>query len=247
MSYTVFSGYYDLLTRDVDYPRRALYLNQIIRGELDAPALLLDLACGTGSLAIEFDRLGYDVIGVDGSQEMLTLAYQKSMEAGCRILFLHQRMEELDLYGTVDAAVCALDSINHITEPEALSQVFERLALFVRPGGLLVFDANTPYKHRKILGDNVFVREEGPVYCVWQNALEPETDTVRIALDFFCQDGECYRRQSESFAERAYSRRQLTGRLEQAGFHLLAVYEGDTFEPVKRTSLRAVYVARRNE
>lgn len=115
------------------------------------PETLLDLACGSGSLSLELASRGVDVIGVDGSEDMLSLAMAKAARGDLELMFLEQDMRELDLFGTVSGAVCLLDSLNHITNTAGLAEVFRRLGLFIEPGGLLVFDANTPYKHREIL------------------------------------------------------------------------------------------------
>lgn len=243
MSYHAFAAYYDRLMEQVDYRRRAQYFNAILKQHLGAveKPILLDLACGTGSLSVELSRLGYDVIGVDGSADMLSEAAPKGTES---VLWLCQDFCSLDLYGTVDAAVCALDSLNHLTDEAALETAIGRVALFTAPGGVFVFDVNTPYKHREVLGQNTFVYDLGDLYCVWQNTTD-ETLLTEITLDFFVREESLYARDGESFCERGYEHETLAGILDRAGFELLAVYAGDTFEPVGETTQRAVYVARR--
>ncbi len=245
MSYHVFASYYDRLTCEVDYRQRAHYFDQLIRQHITVTdeTILLDLACGTGSLTTELSCLGYDVIGVDASADMLSVAMSKST-AGKRILYLCQDSAELDLYGTIDVAVCALDSLNHITDAEKLQKTFEKVSLFTAPGGLFVFDVNTEYKHREILGNQTFVYDLDDLYCVWQNTTD-ETLTTEISLDFFVRQGEQYFRESESFCERAWPRKQLCNLLERTGYELLKIYEGDTFQPIGPQSQRAVYVARK--
>ena len=136
-SYSRFADYYDALTRNVDYKKRASYFHQILSGQNLPGNILLDLACGTGSLSVEFSRLGYDVIGVDASEDMLSQALQKKSELNLDIIFLCQTMQELDLYGTVDGAVCALDSLNHITNPTGLQKALDRVSLFCTRRGRL--------------------------------------------------------------------------------------------------------------
>lgn len=133
---------------------------------------------------MELAARGKEVIGVDASPEMLSQAREKSGECQPPVLYLCQEMEELDLYGTVDAAICMLDSLNHLEGEEALGQALHRLQYFVEPGGLFLFDMNTPYKHREVLGDNTFVYDTDQVYCVWQNTWSPEEGAVDIDLDF---------------------------------------------------------------
>ena len=157
-------------------------------------------------------------------------------------------MQVLDLFGKIDAALCTLDSINHLTEPDDVRETFRRLGTFIRPGGMFIFDVNTVYKHREILADNSFVYEYPDVFCVWQNSLDEETDTVDIMLDFFeeNEDG-TYERTSEDFSERAYSLDELSKWLGDAGFDIENIYDGMTDEPVREDSERAVIAARRRK
>lgn len=243
--YGTFARFYDRLNTEVDYEQRADYFCRLIGRHYGGEGrLLLDLGCGTGSLSFPLAERGWDVIGIDASGEMLSFAMQKlaAFEGEPRPLFLRQRMERLDLFGTVDIALCALDSINHITDPGQLAQAFRRLALFVETGGLFVFDANTIYKHQQVLDRSTFVFDEGDVYCVWQNAM-CDSRTVEITLDFFEQTGEgSYRRSTECFCERAYSSEELRQFGEAAGFQLLAVYAADSFAEPKGDTQRLVYV-----
>ena len=246
MPYNAFAAFYDSLTGNVSYGERAAYFDQIIKQYQEGPGLLLDLASGTGSLSLELAALGYDVIGVDGSADMLSVALQKAAQQEQEVLFLCQDMTRLDLYGTIDVAVCALDSINHLTDPRRVQRVFSKVSLFLNLGGLFLFDVNSPYKHRQVLGNNTFVYDEEKVFCVWQNALEEETDTVTIRLDFFEKEEDgSYQRSGEEFRERAYSREELDRMLDAAGFQVEAIYQGDTFDPPTATSERLVYVARK--
>ncbi len=242
--YGGFYCFYDRLTENVGYPARAAYFDELIRRWAARPAeLVLDLACGTGSLSLELARLGYDVIGVDGSPDMLAEAMEKKLRQQADVLFLCQDMDGLDLYGTVDAAVCALDSLNHITDAGTVQQVFDRVSLFLAPGGVFLFDVNSLYKHREILAGQTFVYDFGDLYCVWQNACE-DGETVDISLDIFAQEeGEGYRRYTESFSERAYSHEQILEFIEKSGMKLLAVYGDDTFNPPAGTSQRLIYAA----
>ncbi|WP_040197704.1 class I SAM-dependent DNA methyltransferase [Candidatus Soleaferrea massiliensis] len=240
--YHKFAEYYDLLTADVDYKSRAGYFNRIIRQHLPDAKLLLDLGCGTGSLSVELAACGYDVIGIDASEEMLSKAMQKSPP---EILYLCQDMREIDLYGTIDAAVCALDSINHLEDEEDVLDTFQGVSLFSNPGALFVFDVNTPYKHREVLADNSFVYETDAVFCTWQNTYHQEDDVVEIDLDFFEPDGQCYRRYSEYFCERAYQPEQLEMLLEKAGFELLHIHHEDSLDEPKPDSERLIFVARK--
>ncbi len=243
--YSSFASFYDPLTLNIDYQRQADYYQEIFRRFGQQPKLLLDLACGTGSLTVELMRRGIDVIGADASTQMLSIASGKAGEAGFAPLLLCQPMQKLDLYGTVDAAVCMLDSLNHLTRPEDVRETFRRLHLFVEPGGLFVFDVNTPYKHRFVLGNNTFVYDVDEVFCAWRCTCREWT--VSIELDFFEREKGLYRRSSERFCERAYPDEDLRAWLGEAGFDVLDVYEDFSFRPVREESERAVYVVRRGE
>lgn len=242
--YGVFAEFYDRLTTDVAYGSWADYLLSLFekhgRGR---PETLLDLACGSGSLSLELASRGVDVIGVDGSEDMLSLAMAKAARGDLELMFLEQDMRELDLFGAVSGAVCLLDSLNHITNTAGLAEVFRRLGLFIEPGGLLVFDANTPYKHREILGDNAFVFEEEDFLCVWRNRFIGRTCEVEMTLDFFVEEGGLYERMTDVVRERAYSLSTWERLLKEADFELLAVYGERTEEPPTEDCQRWVLVA----
>ena len=241
-----FARFYDSLTEDVDYGAKADFLLNIAGRFKDRCELVLDLACGTGSLALELSRRGKEVIAVDGSPEMLARAMEKSTGAQPAILYLCQDMEELDLYGTVDLSICMLDSLNHVEGRERLREVFRRVALFTEPGGLFLFDANTPYKHSKVLADSTFVYDEESFYCIWQNDYDPQDGSVDIGLDFFVSQGnDRYRRFREEFREYCYSTQEMAEMAEEAGFQVLEMLGDYRMEPPGREEQRVVYVTRR--
>ena len=246
-SYGDFAYYYDMLTENVDYDKRCEYICGLLAENGISEGILLDLACGTGTMSLMFADKGYDVVGVDGSEEMLTQAQEKKMESGADVIFLCQRMEELDLFGTINAAVSTLDSINHVTDEDTVKEIFRRVSLFMEDKGIFLFDVNTPYKHREILGDNTFIYDLDEVYCVWQNSTD-ESLLTTISLDLFEkdeEDEETYYRYSEEFSERAYDLDDIRVWLEDCRFEVVAVYEEMTKESVKADTQRAVFVARK--
>ncbi len=248
MSYNCLASFYDSLTENVDYAVRSAYISNFFIRYGITEGILLDLACGTGKIGIAFAQKGYDVIGVDASPDMLCKAQENAAQAGCSsILYLCQRMEDLDLYGTIRGCVCSLDSINHLLHEAAVLAAFQKVALFMEPGGIFVFDVNTVYKHQYVLGNQTFVYEEEDVFLVWQNQYDADTQTVDITLDLFEQDGEAYVRETECFAERAYPIETITGLLEQSGFEVLHIYDELTECPPKEDSQRVYLVARRKE
>lgn len=244
--YGSFAEYYDSLTSNVDYRKTAEYVSDILSENGINKGILLDLACGTGTMSLIMAQKGYDVIGVDNSPEMLGEAREKALEAGEDILFLCQDMCSIDLYGTVDCTVCLLDSLNHLESEEELLEAFKRVSLFTVPGGLFVFDVNTEYKHKYVLGDNTFVYDNDDVYCVWQNEYDDESKTVEIFLDFFQEENGLYRRSSEYFAERAFSDSDIKNLLSEAGFTDIKAYGELRKTAPSDTEERVFYVARKD-
>ena len=243
-AYDVFAAYYDALTGDVGYAERAAYLRKILVRSGVRDGTVLDLACGTGSMTLVMAKFGYEMIGVDASAEMLSASQHKAFAAGFDVLFLCQPMQRLDLYGTVRGTICTLDSLNHLTRPEDVRETIRRIALFTEPGGVFVFDVNTPYKHREILANNTFVRESEDVFCVGQNELL-DGDTVQITLDFFERDGDVYIRSREQFCERAYEIVWLQSVLEEYGFTVEAIFGEGTQELPRPDAQRVVIAAKK--
>lgn len=241
--YRCFANFYDKLTGNVEYKKRAEYFRTLLSALNMNGGILLDLACGTGSLLLEMEKYGYDVIGVDSSPEMLSVAQTKAAEAGQKPLLLCQDMQSLDLYGTVDAVICSLDSINHLTNPEDVKKTFNRVSLFLNPGGAFIFDVNTIYKHKNILADNVFVYDLEDVYCVWQNRFDEKTAAVDITLDFFEENSGAYYRSTESFAERAYPLEEIEAWLKDSGLEVKGIYEELKQTPPAETAQRVVFCA----
>ena len=246
MSYGVFSAFYDEFMQDVPYEALQETICSLLARYGVGRGLLLDLACGTGTLSLALSEAGYDVIGVDGSEDMLMEAQQKAMEAGKTFLLLCQDMRELDLYGTIDAAVCTLDSLNHLPNAAAVQAALSRVSLFLNPNGLFIFDVNTLYKHQKVLGNNTFIYETEDVFCSWQNTLLDDNATVSMDLDFFIEtEDECYARETEQITETAYSLSQWEAMLQAAGFELLEVRDGYTENAPTDKTERYLFVCRK--
>lgn len=247
--YGDFAYYYDALTENVDYESRCEYLSNLLAENGVGKGILLDLACGTGTVSFLMSKKGYDVIGVDASEEMLSVAQEKKIHQQSDIMFLCQKMEELDLFGTINAAVCTLDSINHITEEDTVKKVFSKVSLFMEDKGLFVFDVNTPHKHRNILGNNTFVYDLDDVFCVWQNSTDENTLLTEVNLDIFEKDSDeegVYYRYSEDFCERGYELAEIEKWLSEYKFEVLGIYEEMTFDKVSENTERAVFVAKKH-
>ncbi len=241
-SYTDFSYVYDKLI-DVDYKALCKRFFEICRKYLHKPKLVLDAACGTGNFTKQLIEKGLDVIGVDCSENMLCVAREK-LPNDCTLIC--QPLQELDLYGTVDTIFCTLDSLNHITDFDELKKAIGRMALFLEPGGLMFFDVNTVYKHKKILSNNTFIEEKDNIYMVWQNSLYE--NTVNINIDFFVNKGdEKYLRICENFDERAYTEKEIEQVLKL--FDLCILEKQDFFEnkPPNESSEKIIYVVKKGD
>lgn len=243
--YDDFSVCYDKLMADANYPARVNRLIELFERYDRRPTLLLDLACGTGGFSFELAKLGIDVIGVDCSEGMLAAATRKLPEGANNPLFLNQRAEELELFGTVDGAVCMMDSLNHITEYENFKKAISRVSLFLEKDRLFIFDLNTPYKHEQVLSFNTFVKEDEDTFCVWQNEYVGEGLT-NIYLDLFLQTKNgAYQRYCEEFSEQAYTKNQIEQALGEAGLDIVEIFDDITDNPPTENSERITYIVRK--
>lgn len=241
-----FASVYDKFTEDVNYGERAEYICTLLRENGIESGILLDAACGTGSLSEIFLKKGFEVIANDISYEMLNIAREKLSSFGDKVLLMCQDMCELDLYGTVDCAVCSLDSINHLLLEEDVNAAFESIGRFIRPGGIFIFDVNTVYKHREILSDRTFVYEDDTSVLVWQNSECDETDTVEMYIDIFSKkENGMYSRMSDCVTERAYSVDAISQMLQSNGFEILNIYGDTDFSAPKDDEERIYFLARK--
>ena len=246
-SYEFLAGCYDAFTYDVDYAAWADYIEKHFKRRGLPGKTVLDLACGTGSLTRELALRGYEMIGVDLSPEMLSEAAEKNRDVGeVPPMFLCQPMEKLDLYGTIDACVCCLDSVNYVTDPKKLQKAFERVHLFLMPGGLFLFDVNTPEKLEGLDGQ-VFLDETEDAYCVWRAEYSRRSRICSYFMDIFQLDPESgqWERGEELHRERAYTIPELTGYLEQAGFRDIQVFGNLMLRRPKPGEGRGFFAARK--
>ena len=225
MAYEYLAGCYDRFTADVDYPAWANYLEKHFARSRLPIRTVLDLACGTGSLTLELANRGYEMIGADLSEEMLAQAAEKCRDAaGIPPIFLHQAMEDLDLYGTIDACVCCLDSVNYVTRPKTLARAFQRVHTFLMPGGLFLFDINTPAKLRGLDGQ-LFMDEDEDACCIWRAEYSPQRRICTYGFDLFCREANgLWSRMEEVHEEYAYEPEELEQLLRQAGFRQIRQY-----------------------
>lgn len=222
-AYHALAASYDRLTNDVDYSGVVDFYFRILENEKIEPRTAVDLACGTGSVALLLAKKGLRVTAVDMSEEMLCVAAQKAQEAETALRFVCQRLEKLHLPRGVDLATCALDSIDYITDPENCRQAIKRIYKALNPGGCFIFDVNTPEKLRAMDGQ-VFLDEDDDVYCVWRGIFDAETNICSYGMDLFQRRGNVWCRSFEEHREYAYSSRQLVSYLKEAGFTDIAVF-----------------------
>ena len=243
-AYHALAASYDRLTADVDYEAIVAFYRRILEKENIHPRSAIDLACGTGSVALllaeEYDR----VIGVDMSEEMLTVAFQRAVEQGKCPRFICQKLQELALPRAVDLAVCALDGLDYILEPADCKEAIRRVYKALNPGGIFIFDVNTPEKLRAMDGQ-VFLDEDENVYCVWRGEFDDETNICSYGMDLFQREGERWCRSFEEHQEYAYSVRQLTEYLKEAGFTPIRVYADGRLEAPAPGEQRIYFSARK--
>lgn len=242
-----FASVYDVFTDGVDYSARADYICSILKNNGIESGIILDAACGTGSISCRLLEKGYDVVANDISVAMLNIAREKLITFGDRAVLVCQDMCELDLFGTVNAAVCCLDSLNHLIEIEELSDAFKSIGTFIEPGGIFIFDVNTLYKHRDVLSDRTFIYEdEDDIFLAWQNSECDLDDVVQMFIDVFTknEDG-TYDRQTDYIIERAYSVETISELLCRNGFEILNVFGDMKNLPPEENEERIYFVAKK--
>ena len=240
-AYGRFAEIYDKLTFDVDYAEAAERIEQIFAQESRKPSLVLDLACGTGTLTAELTKRGYEMIGIDSSEAMLCIAREKCPSA----LLLEQDMRGFELYGTVDAIVCMLDSVNYLTEDGDLDALFHLCNNYLNPNGLLLFDINTEYKFRHVLANQTYSYETDGIFYIWENNYEESAALCDFYLTFFCENRDgLYERFDEVHTERAYPTAEIEQTLARHGFSAEGRFDGYTALPASEESERILYVCR---
>ena len=235
---------YDRLTNDVDYAGVVHFYRRILEREGLKPRTAVDLACGTGSVSVLLAREGLRVTGVDLSEEMLTVAWQKAQNLPNPPMFVRQKLQELQLPRGVDLAVCALDSLDYILDPADCAEAIRRVYRALNPGGIFIFDVNTPEKLRGMDGQ-VFLDEDDDVYCVWRGEFDEQTNICSYGMDLFQRDGKLWRRSFEEHREYAYSQAQLKAYLKAAGFSRIEVYGDRTFSAPREGEQRIYFMARK--
>ncbi len=242
--YEAIARVYDKLNADIDYKKWADFFEACFDKFLSVrPSLVLDLACGTGRMTRELASRGYDMIGVDGSEDMLCEAMYSYEREG--ILYLLQDMREFELYGTVGAVVCCLDSINYLLADEDLERTFATVHNYLDPDGLFIFDINSPYKFENIYSDNAYILEDEGIYCGWQNEYDRERGICDFYLSIFEEDEDgAYMRSDEHQIERCYTLDDIKQALQKTGMELLGAYSDFEFGDISTDTERYYIIAR---
>ncbi len=208
--------------------------------------LVVDLGCGTGTLTEMLYQKGYDMIGVDSSESMLGIATEKKEKSGSEILYLLQDMRELDLYCTVGTVVSVCDSLNYILEEEELAEVFSLVNNYLYPGGIFIFDFNTEYKYREVIGDATIAENREDCSFIWENYYDEESEINEYHVTVFVQEeGDRFRRFTENHLQRGYRVEQMQVLVERAGLEIVAVMDADNAGEVTPQSERVYFVARK--
>ena len=261
-AYTSFASVYDTFMDNVPYGEWGGYIYTLLCRYGVKSGIILDLGCGTGTITEILAGYGYDMIGVDNSEDMLELAMEKRIASGHDILYLLQDMREFELYGTVRAVVSVCDSVNYITEPEELAGVFRLVNNYLDPGGIFIFDFNTEYKYREVMGDCTIAEDRGPCSFIWDNCYYEEERINEYDLTLFIREGTAlgqnegaeeddteengalYRKYTEPHFQRGYTLEEIRELLSSAGLIFQAAYDMDTREAAGEKSERVCVIAR---
>ena len=242
--YSDFAYLYDSLTHDVEYEKRAGYLEKLFDIHLNKkPELIADVGCGTGTICNILCERGYDMIGIDSSYDMLNVAQEKSN--GKSILYLNQDMTEFELYGTVDVILCMLDSLNYLTEDGQIDKFFSLCKNYLNPEGIVIFDINTVYKFENILSDNIYNFESDEMFYSWENSFDGKI--CEFYLNFFTENEDgTYNRITEQHFERAYTYDEIKSAISKSGLELVSVYADMSLDKPDFDEERVFFVAKKH-
>lgn len=244
-AYTSFAEVYDRFMDNIPYKDWCEYVTGLLNEYGIRDGLILDLGCGTGSLTELLAERGYDMIGVDNSEDMLQIAMDKREKSGKDILYLMQDMREFELYGTVRAVLSICDCMNYILEYEDMVKVFRLVNNYLDPGGIFIFDLNTIYKYETLMGESTIAEDREECSFIWDNYYDKESKINEYDLSLFIrQEEDLYRKYTENHYQRAYSLEEVKLAINEAGMDFVSAYDAFTQNPVKDTSERIYIIAR---
>lgn len=249
MIYDLLAPYYDAINADVDYVAWADFIEKAVeKAGQNRPELVLDLGCGTGRMTLELASRGYDMTGVDYSPEMLDVARAAAEKQGADVLWLCQDMREFELYGTVDLAVCCLDSVNHLTKPADLKKFLSLVHNYLIPDGLFIFDINGKEKFESVYAQNSYVMEEDGGMCVWQNFYDEKSKLCDFYITLFKErDDGAYDRYDEMQTERMYKIADIKKYLKSANMEFIGAYSDFDFTEASDSDERIYVIAKCNK
>lgn len=244
-AYSDFSKVYDTFMDDTPYEKWCGFLVSLLKKEGIEDGLVLDMGCGTGTLTEMLEQAGYDMIGIDNSMDMLQIAMEKQREKKKdSILYLLQDMREFELYGTVRAVVSICDSLNYLLEKKELVQTFHLVNNYLDPEGIFLFDFNTAYKYKEIIGDSVIAENREECSFIWENYYDDETGMNEYDLTVFIKEGKLYRKFEETHYQRGYTLQEVKEALKQAGLIFLEAFDGETYKQPHENSERIFVMAK---
>lgn len=243
--YKGFAYVYDKLMGDVDYKAWVNYVEQIINNNTNKVNKILELACGTGNITIPLAKKGYNIVGVDISEDMLMIAKNKSMENNLNIFFIHQNMVDLELDKKFDCVLIMCDGVNYITDKDDLLKLFKKVYNILEDKGMFIFDISSAYKIKNILGNNTFGEDLDDVCYLWQNYFDEESQILEMDLTIFIKEGKCYRKEEEFHTQRAYDVGEVIKLLNKINFKCIKTYDEFNFDSHKDDSERIFFVAKR--
>lgn len=243
--YTNFAKVYDLFMDNVPYDKWVEQIKDILYKENIKDGLICDLGCGTGAITERLANLGYDMIGIDNSYDMLDVAMEKKYASGHDILYLCQDMREFELYGTVRAIISRCDSLNYIRELSELKEVFAWVNNYLDPNGLFIFDMNTEYKYQNILGDNTFAEVREQASFIWENTYDIDKRINEYDLNLFIKlEGDNYKKFEERHVQKAYTFDEILSAIDSSNMVLEKYLDADTYGDVSEKTERILFVAR---
>ena len=245
-AYSSFAAVYDTFMDNIPYEEWAEYLISLLKEYEVKDGLVLDMGCGTGSMTELLAQAGYDMIGIDNAEEMLEIAMEKRAESGHDILYLLQDMREFELYGTVKAIVSICDSVNYITEEEDLEEVFRLVNNYLDPKGVFIFDFNTVYKYREILGNQTIAEDREDCSFIWDNYYYEDEQINEYELSLFIREGDSdlYRKYQETHYQKAYDLKTIQRLIEKSGLEYITAYDAFTKNAPTEISERIYVIAR---
>ena len=244
--YSSLAGVYDILNADFDYASYARFIDEQIKEHVRDASLVLDLACGTGKMTFALNELGYDMTGIDLSPDMLSCAQETSLDKGINnILWLCQDMTDFELYGTVDACSCCLDSINYLTKLSDVEKCFLLVHNYLIPNGIFIFDVNSEYRFNTVYASNDYILENDGTLCAWHNEYNKKTKICKFYLSIFNENEDgLYERFDEVQRERCYSLNQISSLLKKTGFEIIGAYADFDKKEIGDTDEKWFFVAR---